>query len=80
MYLWASKPLHRPLETADGLKVLTDQASILENCAEHFNTLLNQDSDADHSILQQLSECPPIEHLKQSSTIHDFFFSQLFIH
>jgi len=38
--------------------VLKDQSNILERWAEHFDTLLNQDYDADHTILQQLPELP----------------------
>lgn len=47
-----------PLKTADGLKVLQDQNSILERWAEHFNTLLNQDSVADYTILSEMPELP----------------------
>lgn len=57
-----------PLKTADGLKVLKDQNSILERWAEHFNTLLNQDSDADYTILNELPEFPPIDNLSQPPT------------
>ena len=45
-----------PLKTADRFRVLKDQSSILERWAEHLNTLLNQDSEADHTILDQLPE------------------------
>lgn len=57
-----------PLKTADGLRVLKDQSSVLERWAEHFNTLLNQDSEADHTILDQLPELPPIDILNQPPT------------
>ena len=40
-----------PLKTADGLTILKDQPSILLRWAEHFGTLLNQDSDADPTVL-----------------------------
>ncbi len=57
-----------PLKTADGLKVLKDQTSIRERWAEHFNTLLNQDSDADYTVLQDLPEFPQIDKLSQPPT------------
>ncbi len=57
-----------PLKTADGLKVLKDQTSIRERWAEHFNTLLNQDSDADYTVLQDLPEFPQIDNLSQPPT------------
>ena len=55
-----------PLRSADGLKVLKDQDSILGRWAEHFNTLLNQDSDADYTILKELPELPPMANLQPS--------------
>ncbi|KAJ4935851.1 hypothetical protein JOQ06_017378, partial [Pogonophryne albipinna] len=48
-----------PLKTADGLTVLKDQHSILLRWAEHFGTLLNQDSDADPTVLDDLPTLPP---------------------
>lgn len=48
------------LKTADGQTLLKDQNSILLRWAEHFDTLLNQDSDADPTILDELPELPPI--------------------
>ena len=57
-----------PLKSADGLKVLKDQDSILGRWAEHFNTLLNQNSDADFTILKELPEFPPMDHLSQPPT------------
>ncbi|KAM3614589.1 uncharacterized protein V6R79_016508 [Siganus canaliculatus] len=46
------------LKTADGLNVLKNQPGILEQWAEHLSTLLNQDSDADITILDELPEFP----------------------
>ena len=60
-----------PLKTADELRVLKDQSSILERWAEHFSTLLNQESEADHTILDQLPEFPPIDHLNQPPTFRE---------
>lgn len=60
-----------PLKTADGTRVLKDQSSILERWAEHFNTLLKQDSDADHTILDQLPEIPLIDNLSQLPTFRE---------
>ena len=57
-----------PLQSADGLKVLKDQDSILGRWAEHFNTLLNQNSDADFTILKELPEFPSMDHLSQPPT------------
>lgn len=72
LYDYGQRPLEiTPLKTADGLRVLKDQSSILETWAEHFNTLLNQDSDADHTILQQLPELPQIDHRNQPPTFHE---------
>lgn len=64
-------PINRcitPLKTADGLTVLKDQNSILLRWAEHFDTLLNQDSDADPTILDELPKLPPIHNLSQPPT------------
>ncbi|KAJ4918209.1 hypothetical protein JOQ06_023050 [Pogonophryne albipinna] len=57
-----------PLKTADGLTVLKDQHSILLRWAEHFGTLLNQDSDADPTILDDLPTLPPMHNLDQPPT------------
>lgn len=57
-----------PLRTADGLRVLKDQNSILERWAEHFSTLLNQESVVDYTILQELPKFPPISNLDQPPT------------
>src|SRR4029434_8738530 len=61
----ASLPLKPPKSPK---RVLKDQISVLERWAEHFNTLLNQDSEADHTILDQLPELPPIDNLNQPLT------------
>lgn len=63
-----------PLKTADGTRVLKDRSSILERWAEHFNTLLNQDSDADYTILDQLPELPLIDNLSQPPTFCEVLF------
>ena len=55
------------LKTADGLKVLKDQDSILGRRAEHFNTLLNHESDAEYTILEELPEIPPMDNLSSVS-------------
>ncbi|KAI4807948.1 hypothetical protein KUCAC02_027720, partial [Chaenocephalus aceratus] len=57
-----------PLKTADGLTVLKDQHSILLRWAEHFGTLLNQDSDADPTVLDDLPTLPPMHNLDQPPT------------
>ena len=57
-----------PLKTADGLTILKDQPSILLRWAEHFGTLLNQDSDADPTVLDDLPTLPPMQDLDQPPT------------
>ncbi|KAJ4942915.1 hypothetical protein JOQ06_005427, partial [Pogonophryne albipinna] len=57
-----------PLKTADGLTVLKDQLSILMRWAEHFGTLLNQDSDADPTVFDDLPTLPPMHNLDQPPT------------
>lgn len=54
-----------PIKTADPLK---DQNSILMRWADHFETLLNQDSVADHTILDEIPKLHPIDNLDQSPT------------
>ncbi|XP_034071876.1 LOW QUALITY PROTEIN: uncharacterized protein LOC117545945 [Gymnodraco acuticeps] len=58
-----------PLKTADGLTVLKDQHSILLRWAEHFGTLLNQDSDADPTVLDDLPTLPPMHNIDQPPTL-----------
>ncbi|KAL6464878.1 hypothetical protein MHYP_G00271950 [Metynnis hypsauchen] len=60
-----------PLKTADGHKILKDQNKILERWAEHFNTLLNQDADVDHTILCELPENPQIDDFNQPPTFRE---------
>lgn len=59
------------LKTADGQTLLKDQNSILLRRAEHFDTLLNQDSDADPTILDELPELPPIHDLSLPPTFQE---------
>ena len=64
-------PINRcitPLKSADGLTTLKDQPSILLRWAEHFGTLLNQDSDADPTVLDDLPTLPPMHELDQAPT------------
>ncbi|KAI4828188.1 hypothetical protein KUCAC02_022300 [Chaenocephalus aceratus] len=57
-----------PLKTADGLTVLKDQHSILLRRAEHFGTLLNQDSDADPTVFDDRPTLPPMHNIDQPPT------------
>ena len=57
-----------PIKTADGLTLPKDQKSILMRWADHFDTLLNQDSDADHTIFDEIPKLPPIDNLDQPPT------------
>ncbi len=59
------------LKTADGLTLLKDQNTILVRWAEHFNILLNRDSDADPTILEELPKLPPIHNLSLPPTFQE---------
>ena len=64
-------PINRcitPLKAADGLTILKDQHSILLRWAEHFGTLLNQESDVDPTALDELPSLPPMHNLDQPPT------------
>ncbi|KAJ4935415.1 hypothetical protein JOQ06_016948, partial [Pogonophryne albipinna] len=66
-----------PLKTADGLTVLKDQHSILLRWAEHFGTLLNQDSDADPTVLDDLPTFPPMHNLDQPPTFLELLHKEI---
>lgn len=57
-----------PLRTADGHTLLKNQDGILERWAEHFNTLLNQDSDGVFTILHGLPKPQANDSLDQPPT------------
>ncbi|KAI4800955.1 hypothetical protein KUCAC02_006220, partial [Chaenocephalus aceratus] len=62
-----NKPLYHSPENSRQT-VLKDQHSILLRWAEHFGTLLNQDSDADPTVLDDLPTLPPMHNLDQPPT------------
>ncbi|KAJ8372925.1 hypothetical protein AAFF_G00275750 [Aldrovandia affinis] len=43
-----------PVRSADGTTLIKDQALIVERWAEHFNTLLNQPTPVDLTVLAEL--------------------------
>ncbi|CAG5927188.1 unnamed protein product [Menidia menidia] len=57
--------------SADGFEILKDQSSILERWADHFNTLLNEDSQADCTILEDIPSRPTLSHLYQTPTFEE---------
>ncbi|KAJ4930020.1 hypothetical protein JOQ06_019036 [Pogonophryne albipinna] len=63
--------------SADGLTVLKDQHSILLRWAEHFGTLLNQDSDADPTVLDDLPTLPPMHNLDQPPTFLELLHKEI---
>ena len=56
-----------PVRSKDGT-MLTDQAKIRERWAEHFQAVLNQHSDFDDSVLDELPQWPTANHLDEAPT------------
>lgn len=50
-----------PVRSADGKTLIKDQALIVEWWAKHFNTLLNQPTQVDPTVLEELPEQPTFQ-------------------
>ena len=52
-----------PVKSADGSTLITDKAQILQRWVEHFHGVLNQQSNFDSQVLDEIPQCPVADHL-----------------
>ena len=60
-----------PVFSADGSKPLLDKKDVLNCWAEHFNNVLNQPSDFDDSVLDEIPQWDTAAHLADPPTIEE---------
>ena len=60
-----------PVRSVDGTSLIRDQAMIVERWAEHFNTLLNQPTPVDPTVLAELPEHPTMPDLDLPPTFKE---------
>ena len=60
-----------PIRSKDGTTLHTSKADILQRWAEHFNTLLNQPSTFDFSLLSDMPQWPIIDSLDDPPSLHE---------
>jgi len=64
------KPCSSPVRDIDGT-LLTDKAHILKCWADHFQSMLNQPSNFDDRVLDELSSWTVDEDLDDAPTLHE---------
>jgi len=60
-----------PIRSKDGVTVYTNQSDILQRWAEHFNSLLNQQSSFDHTVLNEIPQWPVSESLAEPPSLNE---------
>ena len=50
-----------PIRSKDGATLYTNQSDILQRWAEHFNSMLNQQSSFDHTVPNEIPQWPVSE-------------------
>ena len=60
-----------PVWSADGSKLISDKRQILQRWADHFETVLNQSSDFDDTVLDEIPLWPLATHLDDPPTTQE---------
>lgn len=60
-----------PIRTADGTALLSDRTDVLQRWAQHFETVLNQPSAFDDSVINELPQWSAAPHLDDPPTAEE---------
>jgi len=60
-----------PVCSKDGATLYTNQSVILQRWAEHFNSVLNQQSSFDHIVLNEIPQWPVSESLAEPPSLSE---------
>ena len=60
-----------PVWSADGSKLICDKRQILQRWVDHFETVLNQPSDFDDTVLDEIPLWPPATYMDDPPTMQE---------
>jgi len=60
-----------PIHIKDGATLYTNQSDILQHWAEYFNSVLNQQSSFDHTVLNEIPQWPVSERLAEPPSLSE---------